>query len=58
MSILDHIYVQNPVAVITTSSTRALFGDQLMVAVTINLDSPTIEAATKRDWRRYNRDLL
>jgi hypothetical protein len=29
-----------------------------MVAMTIYLDSPTIEAMTKRDWRRYNRDLL
>ena len=57
-SILDHVYVQDPVVVKNLTSTRPYFGDHVMVEFCINGVKMKPKVITRRDWRRYSCELL
>ena len=57
-SILDHVYVENPVVIKNLKSTRPYFGDHLMVEFCINGTKNKPKTIIRRDWRHYSSELL
>ena len=57
-SILDHIYVEDPTLVSEIQSTTPLFGDHLLVSITVRLEKKVSETSIRRDWRKYSKELL
>ena len=57
-SILDHIYVKDPTLVSGIQSTKPLFGDHLLVSITVRLEKGEPEISMRRDWRKYSKELL
>ena len=57
-SILDHIYVNNPLIINQLSNIKPLIGDHLLIYFTIlgQLEPPKI--SVKRNWRLYDKNLL
>ena len=57
-SILDHIYVKDPTLVSEIQSTKPLFGDHLLVSVTIRLEKKASVSSFRRDGRKYSKEVL
>ena len=57
-SLLDHIYVKDPTTVCEIQSTKPLFGDHLLVSVTLRLERKVYVSSLRRDWRKYSKELL
>ena len=52
-SLLDHVYVKNPVTVPNVFNKITLFGDHSLVLVELIFKQPTIKSHTKRNWKNY-----
>ena len=57
-SILDHIYVKDPVIIRNLKSTRPYFGDHLVVEFCVKGSKNKPKTEKKCDWRRYSGGLL
>ena len=57
-SILDHIYVKDPTCVSGIQSTKPLFGDHMLVSITVRLEKKVDEVSIRRDWRKYSKIVL
>ena len=57
-SILDHIYCSEPTSITDINSVCPLFGDHLMLIITINLGKPKPKLIWRRNWRHYSKDNL
>ena len=57
-SLLDHIYVKDPTTVCEIQSTKPLFGDHLLVSVTLRLERKVYVSSLRRDWRKYSKEVL
>ena len=57
-STIDHIYVKDPTFVSGIQSTKPLFGDHLLVSMTLGLGKKALEISIRRDWRKYTKEVL
>ena len=57
-STIDHIYVKDPTMVGEVHSIKPLFGDHLLISVTLGLEREASVPTMKRDWRKYSKEVL
>ena len=57
-SIIDHIYVKNPVAISNLNSIAPNFGDHLLIGFTINSSKSPPPNLFKRNWKLYSKEKL
>ena len=57
-SILDHVYTQDVTMVRNLTPKDMLIGDHKMVMFEINEASTTPEVSWRRNWQKYNKELL
>ena len=57
-SILDHIYVTNPLIIKSIRHLKPLMGDHLILLVELNVILTPPKIVKKRDWRKYTKDIL
>ena len=48
-SVIDHIYVH---------SIKPIFGDHLLISLTLRLEKDVNEHSIRRDWRKYSKEVL
>ena len=57
-SILDHIYVKDPTIISNINSLVPTFGDHLLITFNIPLQKAKIDMLYKRDWRKYDKNVV
>ena len=57
-SVLDHVYVKDPVTIRNLGFIRPHFGDHLLVEFCVKGSKNKPKVELRRDWRRYSGDLL
>ena len=57
-SIIDHIYVKDPTLVGGVHSIKPIFGDHLLISLTLRLEKDVNEHSIRRDWRKYSKEVL
>ena len=57
-SILDHIYVKDPMLVSNVNCVNPFFGDHVLVEFLVNVKKCKTNANICRDWRKYSKELL
>ena len=57
-SILDHVYVKNPININNLSSLTPPFGDHLLISFNLKAKFKKENQSLKRNWKLYSKDLL
>ena len=57
-SVLDHIYIANPLLVTDLKSSWPIFTDHALVQFTISSSKSEPKKELKRDWRHYTKEKL
>ena len=57
-SIIDHIYVKNPIAITNLSSVIPPFGDHCLIMFNIKLKIIKANSSLKRNWKLYSKEKL
>ena len=57
-STIDHVYIKDPTLVGGVHSVKPLFGDHLLICITIRLEKGVNELSIRRDWRKYSKGVL
>ena len=57
-SILDHVYVKNPILVGEVHSIKPCFGDHMLISLSVKFEKDAIKHTLRRDWRKYTKEVL
>jgi hypothetical protein len=57
-SLLDHIYTDDPTRISSIYPITPIFGDHIMVILTVMGEHRQVKQILKRDWRKYSPNLL